>query len=148
MRNILSVDPFRARMWSLHDRCHEHVNEETCAAEIESIKTHGQVVPALGRILRGDPNHDVELIYGARRLFVARHINVPLLVEMREICDRDALLAMDIENRQRTDISPYERAVSYARWLRTGYFGSLVDIARALRFSFFLVSWLLRFVLL
>jgi ParB family chromosome partitioning protein len=144
MRNILSVDPFRARMWSLHDRCHGHVNEETCTEEIESIKTHGQLVPALGRILRGDPNHDVELIYGARRLFVARHLNVSLLVEMREISDRDALIAMDIENRQRTDISPYERAVSYARWLRTGYFGSQDDIARALKISSSQVSRLLR----
>jgi ParB family transcriptional regulator, chromosome partitioning protein len=144
MRNILSVDPFRARMWSLHDRSQGHVNEETCREEIESIRTHGQLVPALGRILRGDPNHEVELIYGARRLFVVRHLNVPLLVEMREISDRDALIAMDIENRQRTDISPYERAVSYARWLRTGYFGSQDDIARALRISSSQVSRLLR----
>jgi ParB family chromosome partitioning protein len=122
MRNILSVNPFRACMWLLHDRCERHVNEETCRAEIESFKTHGQLVPALGRVLSSDPDHDVELIYGARRLFVARHLNVPLLVEMREISDRDALIAMDIENRQRTDISPYERAVSYARWLRPGHF--------------------------
>ena len=144
MRNLISVNPFRACMWSLHDRNAGHVNEETCKAEIESFARHGQLVPALGRMLRGDPDHDVELIYGARRLFVARHLNVPLLVEMREISDRDALIAMDIENRQRTDISPYERAVSYARWLRTGHFGSQDDIARALRISGSQVSRLLR----
>ena len=144
MRNIVSVNPFRACMWSLHDRCDQHVNEETCKAEIESFEKHGQLVPALGRVLRGDPDHDVELIYGARRLFVARHLNIPLLVDMREVSDREAIISMDIENRQRTDISPYERGVSYARWLRTGHFGSQDDIARALRISSSRVSRLLR----
>ena len=114
-RNIVSVSPFRVRMWRLHDRCEEYVNEETCKAEIASFQKHGQLVPALGRVLPGDCGYDVELIYGARRLFVARHLSVPLLVEIREISDRDALIAMDIENRQRMDISPYERAMSYAR---------------------------------
>ena len=144
VRSIVAVNPFRACMWSLHDRNEEHVNEQTCKAEIASFARHGQLVPALGRVLHGDPGYDIELIYGARRLFVARHLNVPLLVEMREICDRDALLAMDIENRQRTDISPYERAVSYERWLRTGHFGSQDDIARALKVSSSRVSRLLR----
>jgi ParB family chromosome partitioning protein len=144
MRNIVSINPFRACMWSLHDRCDEHVNEETCKAEIDSFEKHGQLVPALGRVLRGDPEHDVELVYGARRLFVARHLNMPLLVELREMPDREALIAMDIENRQRTDISPYERAMSYARWLSRGYFESQDEIARALNTSSTRVSRLLR----
>jgi ParB family chromosome partitioning protein len=144
MHNIISISPFRARMWSLHDRCDEHVNEETCKAEIESFEKHGQLVPALGRVLRGDPDHDVELIYGARRLFVTRHLNMPLLVDLREMSDREALVAMDIENRQRTDISPYERALSYARWLSRGHFGSQDEIARALRIPSSRVSRSLR----
>jgi ParB family chromosome partitioning protein len=131
-------------MWSLHDRCEEHVNEDTCKAEIDSFRKHGQLVPTLGRVLQGHPDYDIELIYGARRLFVARHLNVPVLVEIREISDREALIAMDIENRQRTDISPYERAVSYAHWLRNGHFHSQDDIARALKISPTRVSRLLR----
>jgi ParB family chromosome partitioning protein len=144
MRNIIAVSPFRVRMWSLHDRCDQHVSENTCKAEIASFEKHGQLVPALGRVLRGDPDHDVELIYGARRLFVARHLNMQLLVDMREMGDREAIIAMDIENRQRTDISPYERGVSYTRWMRNGHFGSQDDVARALRISSSQVSRLLR----
>ena len=144
MRNIVAVNPFRIRMWSLHDRFDHHVNEETCKAEIESFTKHGQLVPALGRAVRGDPDHEIELIYGARRLFVARHVNKPLLVDVREISDREAIVAMDIENRQRTDVSPYERGMSYARWLRSGHFGSQDDIARALKISSSQVSRLLR----
>jgi ParB family chromosome partitioning protein len=142
--NIESIDPFRARMWSLHDRCDEHVNEETCKAEIESFKKHGQIVPALGRVVHGDPDHDVELICGARRLFVARHLQVPLRVELREMSDGEALIAMDVENRQRTDISPYERAMSFARWLSRGHFRSQDEIARTLQISSTQVSRLLR----
>jgi ParB family transcriptional regulator, chromosome partitioning protein len=144
MRNIVAANPFRARMWSLHDRCDQHVTEESCKAEIESFSKHGQFVPALGRRLHGDPDYDVELVYGARRLFVARYLNKPLLVDVREMSDREAIIAMDIENRQRTDVSPYERAVSYARWMRNGHFGSQDDIARALKSSASQVSRLLR----
>jgi hypothetical protein len=86
----------------------------------------------------------VELIYGARRLFVARHINVPLLVELREMTDREAILAMDIENRQRSDVSAYERGLSYARWMRSGHFRSQDEIARALKVSASQVSRLLK----
>jgi ParB family chromosome partitioning protein len=145
VRNIVAVNPFRARMWSLHDRCDQHVNEETCKAEIESFEKHGQLVPALGRVLRDDPDHDIELIYGARRLFVARYLNKPLLVDVREVSDREAIIAMDAENRLRTDISPYERAVSCARWLRNGHFASQEDVARALKIAPSQVSRMLRF---
>ena len=144
MRSIVSVSPFRCRMWSLHDRIDSHISETTCKVEIDSFLKHGQLVPVLGRPLQADPNHDIELIFGARRLFVARHVNGPLLVEIRDLSDVEAIVAMDIENRQRMDISPYERGVGYARWLRSGLFQSQDDIARALKISASQVSRLLK----
>lgn len=144
MAEVVLVSPFRCRMWPLHDRAEANVSEETCRPEIESFTKHGQLVPVLGRPLRGDLTHDIELIYGARRLFVARHINKPLAVELRDITDREAIVAMDIENRLRKDISPYERGMSYARWLRSGYFSSQEEIAHALKISCSQVSRLLR----
>jgi ParB family chromosome partitioning protein len=141
---VISVNPFRCRMWSLHDRLEGQITEENCRSEIDSFSKHGQLVPALGRALRGEPDYDIELIYGARRLFVARHINKPLIVEVREMSDRDAIVAMDIENRQRVDVSPYERGISYAHWLRAGHFQSQDEIARALKVSSSQVSRLLK----
>jgi ParB family chromosome partitioning protein len=141
---VISVSPFRCRMWPLHDRIEGHVTEENCRSEIDSFSKHGQLVPALGRVLRGDPDYDIELIYGARRLFVARHINKPLAVEVRELSDREAIVAMDIENRQRMDVTPYERGISYAHWLRAGHFQSQDEIARALKVSPSQVSRLLK----
>jgi ParB family transcriptional regulator, chromosome partitioning protein len=145
MSSVISVSPFRCRMWALHDRHDANITEKTCREMIESFLAHGQLMPVLGRQLtRRETEHDVELIYGARRLFVAQHINVPIKVELRALSDRDAAVAMDIENRQRADISPYERGMSYLRWLRAGHFQSQDDIARALRVSASQVSRLLK----
>ncbi len=144
VRDIRAVDPFTCRMWEFHDRLESSVNETTCRNEIQSIAARGQLVPVLARALQGDPDHAFELIYGARRLFVARHLRRPLLVEVREISDRDAIVAMDLENRHRKDISPYERGMSYARWLRIGQFCSQDEISEALDISASQVSRLLK----
>ncbi len=144
MQQVIAVSAFECRMWDMHDRLEIQISEKACRAEIESFSRHGQLIPVLGRPLSCDPTHKYELIYGARRLFVARHLNVPLLVELREMTDREAIVAMDIENRQRTDISAYERGLSYARWLRAGHFASQDDIARALKISASQVSRLLK----
>lgn len=141
---IIQVNPFRCRMWKFHDRLEEYLTDESCKAEILSMEHHGQVVPALGRLVFGDPSCDVELIYGARRLFVARHLNQPITVRVRDMSDFEALVAMEIENRQRKDISPYERGLSYARWLRAGLFKSQEELAKAMQISPATVSRLLR----
>lgn len=144
MSSIVAVNPFRCRVWRLHDRLEGEITEASCKAEIESFSDHGQLIPVLARPVRGDPDYDFELIYGARRLFVARHLNHSLLVDVRELSDKEAIVAMDMENRLRKDISPYERGQSYARWLRTGQFESQEELARALSISASQVSRLLR----
>jgi ParB family chromosome partitioning protein len=144
MKSIVEMNPFRCRMWELHDRLEAHVTEQTCRDEIESFLAHGQLVPAVGRPVRGDPDFDVELVCGARRLFVARHLNTKLLVELRQMSDREAMIAMDIENRHRADITPYERGRCFARWLRSGHFSSQDEIAQTLKISASQVSRLLK----
>lgn len=144
MKNIVSMDPFRCRMWELHDRMDMHIDEHSCRAEIASIDKHGQLVPVLGRPLRNDPDHAVELIYGARRLFIARYLRRPILVELRDIPDEEGIVAMDIENRHRRDISPYERGMSYLKWLRHGFFKSQDEVARAFKISPSQISRLLK----
>jgi ParB family chromosome partitioning protein len=98
----------------------------------------------MGRRLSNDADFDVELIYGARRLFIARHLNMPLLVEERELTDAQAIVAMHSENRNRRDVSPYERGLSYMRWLRSGHFSSQEHISKALGVSPSQVSRMLR----
>jgi ParB family transcriptional regulator, chromosome partitioning protein len=141
---VKSVDPYRCRMWEFHDRLEEQISETTCKQEIRSFREHGQLVPALARPLHGDADFDYELIYGARRLFVARHIKSPIRIEIRNISDREAIIAMDLENRQRADLSAYERGLSYLHLLRTGLLSSQEDIAKTLNVSSSQVSRLLK----
>lgn len=144
-RVVISVNPFRCKMWPLHDRMDFSISEINCRMEIESFEKHGQLVPVLGRTLRGDPEHEVELIYGARRLFVAQHLNRGLLVELRELNDKQAVIAMDIENRQRRDVSPYERGRHYLCCMRSGLFKSQDELARELGVSASQISRHLKF---
>jgi ParB family chromosome partitioning protein len=146
MTQLKRINPVRCRVWKMHDRFREYVDEKTCASLIESMRRHGQKQPALGRLLVHDKDgYDIELIYGARRLFAARHLGIDLLVAVRELDDRSALAEMDIENRVRDDISAYERGRSYQRWLAEGYFRSQTELARSLGISEAQVSRLLRF---
>jgi len=144
MSEVIQVSPFRCRMWDGHARLEEYINEETCQAEISSFLGHGQQTPVLGRPLDGRDGYDYELIYGARRLFVAQHLNVPLLLVSRDVSDREATAALDIENRHRRELSPYERGRGYLGWLRSGVFSSQEDLARSLNVSPSQVSRLIR----
>jgi ParB/RepB/Spo0J family partition protein len=144
MTNVLCVDPRRCRLWEGHERLEEHINEDSCRTEIDSFLSHGQRIPALARPLKDDTTHDFELIYGARRLFVARHLNVPLQLVCRNLTDPEAAVAVDIENRQRRDVSAYERGRSYSVWLRKKLFASQEELACTLKVSASQVSRLIR----
>ena len=131
-------------MWSEHGRLEEYLTEESCRDEIKSFQQHGQVIPLIGRRLLDDPTHDVEIICGARRLFVAQHLNVEVTVELRELTDKQAILILEIENQHRKDVSPYERGRSMVRWMSSGYFASQDEIARVLNISASQVSRLIK----
>lgn len=91
--------------------------DETRLAELaESIKSHGVLQPILVRTL---PNGKYELVAGERRLRAARIASlaaIPAIV--RDFSESDATEAALIENLQRDDLSPIERAVAYRHYLR------------------------------
>jgi ParB family chromosome partitioning protein len=131
-------------MWRGHERLEDCIDEESCNAEIDSFSRYGQQSPVLGRQLVDDEKHDCELVYGARRLFVARHLKVLLSVEVRELTDREAIIALDIENRQRKELSPYERGRAFRMWIESGIVASQDELARALNISASQVSRLIK----
>jgi ParB family chromosome partitioning protein len=132
-------------MWDMHDRLGDNIDLKSCAPLIDSIQRHGQKQPVLGRASAARGDCEYELIYGARRLFVAQHLGIDLLVDVRELDNNSGLIEMDIENRVRVDISPYERGRSYRRWLAAGYFQNQALLAKALAVSEAQVSRLLRY---
>lgn len=139
------VNSSKCKVWALHVRSEDSINTATCASLIRSMRTHGQRLPVLARQRACAEGTEFELIYGARRLFAAQHLGIELLVDVRDMDDRGAVVEMDIENRPREDISPYERGVNYSRWLRMGYFKSQSELAKELGLSEARVSRLLKY---
>jgi ParB/RepB/Spo0J family partition protein len=143
--SFITADPFRCRVWDLNDRIEEYVTEESCRAEIASVERDGQLVPVVGRVLRNNPDLDIEIVCGARRLFIARHLNVPIRVEIRDLTDRQAAVAIETENSLRKQTSPYERGLWLAKLLRQGIYRSQDEMARDLGTTPTQVTRLLKF---
>ncbi|WP_313808905.1 ParB/RepB/Spo0J family partition protein [Sphingobium sp.] len=144
------VDPARCRMWAGHNRDYALLGEERCGDLIESFKSQGrQEVPAIVRRIRGDDNHDFEVICGARRHWTVtwlRAHNYPdfrFLVEPRELTDEEAFRLADLENRAREDITDLERARDYLSALEGYYEGHQARMAERLNVS---ASWLSRYL--
>lgn len=143
--SFVTVDPCRCRVWSFNVRVQQDVCETTCRAEIDSVRRDGQVVPVIGRPLHGVPNVDIEIICGMRRLFVARHLRIPLRVELRELSDREATVVIEAENSLRKQTSPYERGLWLSRLLRENLYQSQDEMGRELGISPTQVTRLLKF---
>jgi ParB family chromosome partitioning protein len=136
------VDPARCRPWALHNRAIELLDEASCADLIESLKAEGrQRIPAIVRRLKGDPDHDYEIIAGVRRWWTIswlRAHNYPdfhYLVTIQSVTDEEGFRLADVENRARRDISDLERARDYLRALDLFYGGSQTAMAARLNVS-------------
>ena len=137
------VSPFRCRIWAQHSRPEEQLSDTACKTLRDSISKNGQHQPALARPARNDPDFDIEIICGSRRHSVARALGRDLLVELREMTDAQAFLAMYEENLLREGDSPYVRGQILLRALRTHSYSSQEDLGRAFNLSHSAVSRLL-----
>lgn len=143
------VDPAECRMWSRHNRDYGLLNEENCRDLIDGIRSQGrQEFPAIVR-RTDDPQAPYEVICGARRHFAVSWLqqnNYPqfkYLVEIRDLSDEEAFRLADIENRDREDISDYERARDYAEAVKLYYGGKQKDMAARLEVT---QVWLSRYL--
>lgn len=141
MRRI--VNPFRCRVWTQHSRPEEQLSDDACMTLRESLAKSGQHQPVLGRPVRDDPDYDIEIICGARRHAAARSLGRNLLVEVREITDAEAYVAMYDENFHREGDSPYVHGQILLRALRSHTYSSQEELALAFNLSHSKVSRLL-----
>jgi len=128
-------DPNRIRLWSGHNREYAHLSEQRCRDLIDGFKRAGQQFPAIVRKVQDHDAFDYEIICGARRHWTATHLGIDLLVEERKLSDKDAFLLQDIENRDREDISDYERACDYAKALPIYFDGKMTAMAEQLQIN-------------
>lgn len=133
--NILSVDPRRCRPWKFHNRTEAWYTRERCQDLIDSIVKDGQLEPALARKVVGDPNYDFELIFGMRRRFACEATGQKLRLRVVEADDARAAVLMHIENADRQDITPMERAISFLVQAEAKVFPTQEAMAEALNVS-------------
>lgn len=143
------IDPSEARMWARHNRDYELLNEDNCRDLIDGIRSQGrQEFPAVVRRIEG-AEESYEVICGARRHFAIswlrahNYTQFKYLVEVRDISDEEAFRLADIENRDRADISDYERAVDYAEAIALYYGGKQKAMAARLEVT---EAWLSRYL--
>jgi ParB family chromosome partitioning protein len=144
------VDPARCRIWDGHNRDYTNLDEHNCADLIESFKAQGrQEVPAIVRRVTADPAITYEVICGARRHWTVAWLRAhdypdfKFLVEARELTDEEAFRVADLENRNRRDLSDFERATDYGRAAERYYGGSQQRMAERLSVT---KSWLSRYL--
>ncbi|THH34324.1 ParB/RepB/Spo0J family partition protein [Aliishimia ponticola] len=152
-KTLRLVDPATCTMWDRHNRAYAELNEDNTRDLIDGLLSQGQQeFPAIVRRLR--PAHEgqgpeFEVICGARRHFAVswlRANNYPrflYLIEERELTDEEAFRLADIENRDREDISDYERARDYAAALNHYYGGLQKVMAERLQVR---EEWLSRYL--
>lgn len=92
--------------------------DETSLAELaDSIRANGVIQPIL---VRPRPGGNFELVAGERRLRAAIQAGlsaIPAIV--REISDQESVEMAIVENIQREDLGPLERAAAYEKYLAT-----------------------------
>lgn len=94
----------------------EYFAEQPLMELTESIKMHGIMQPLVVRKSAKDGQY--ELIAGERRLRAARLAGLSEVpVTLRECDDRESLELALIENLQREDLNPLERARAYRKYL-------------------------------
>ncbi len=133
--NIFAVDPKRVRPWKYHNRTEAWYTRERCQDLIDSIAKDGQQEPAVARRLKGDPHFDYELIYGMRRRFACELLGKKLRIRLVDADDARAAVLMHIENADRQDITPMERALSFQTQLEARVFPTQEALAEAIGLS-------------
>lgn len=96
----------------------------------------GNVQPISVRVLSDQPGR-YEIVFGHRRHRACSELGLPVLatIETGTLSDHDLFSAMDRENRERADLSPYEQGTMYRRALDEKLYPSNRRLAEALGVS-------------
>ena len=96
----------------------------------------GNVQPISVRVLIDQPGR-YEIVFGHRRHRACSELGIPVLatIDTSAVSDHELFSAMDRENRERADLSPYEQGTMYRRALDEKLYPSNRRLAEALGVS-------------
>ncbi|MBL8561195.1 MAG: plasmid partitioning protein RepB [Gemmobacter sp.] len=117
-RALIEIDPMQIEAGGLQDRLESDSAED--AALRDSIAEYGQQVPVL---VRPHPEHEgrFQIVYGRRRVLALRELGRPVKALVRQLDDRDLIIAQGQENTARRDLSFIEKASFARQMLEAGY---------------------------
>ncbi len=117
-RSVLEIPADLIDNAGLEDRLDQ--DADGISALAESMRIYGQQVPVL---VRHSPNYEgrYEVVYGRRRVAALKLAGLPVKAMLRDLTDRDLMIAQGQENALRKDLSFIEKA-NFARQMRdTGF---------------------------
>lgn len=127
------VEPDMCKPWKYHNRDEVWLNPDRCSDLISSIMKNGQQFPIVARKLENDPDGKAwEIIAGRRRWYACGYLKKQVRIKAFEGDDREAAIIMNLENKDRDDISEFEDAISYKTQLDAGLFRSQDEMATML----------------
>ncbi|MHC0054665.1 plasmid partitioning protein RepB [Actibacterium sp. D379-3] len=117
-RSVNEIDPALIDAGGLTDRLDDDPADH--AALVASIRDYGQQVPVLVRP-HPDNADRFQVVYGRRRVLALRDLGQPVKAMVRNLDDRELVMAQGQENSARKDLTFIEKA-NFARQMRdAGY---------------------------
>ena len=131
---VEAFDPDAVRPWRFHNRAGSGMDDASLSALAASIARDGQQQLGLARRLPPGDTHEVEAIFGVRRLEACRRAGVQWRAEVRDTSYSDAQCAglMHGENAWSEGVSPLENALQWKAMLDAGVFETQTALAAQL----------------
>lgn len=127
------VEPSDCKPWKYHNRDNIWMSVDKCQDLISSIRKNGQKVPIFARKIENDSEgKNWEIIAGRRRWYACNYLGIKIRVKATDATDRECAILMNLENKDRNDISEFEDAISFKRQLEANLFDSQDEMALSL----------------
>ncbi|CAM3765852.1 ParB/RepB/Spo0J family partition protein [Polaromonas hydrogenivorans] len=116
-----------------HEDSFRNFEFENLKADIRSANGNVQAIKV--RPIPGIEPQRYEIVFGHRRHRACLELKLPVLAIIESLNEQSMFEQMDRENRQRSDLRPYEQGEMYRRALDEGLYPSLRKLAEALGVS-------------
>lgn len=107
---IVELDPNKIKQSLIKDRLDSNYDEATIGELEASMRERGQIVPGLVRPIAGKVD-EFEIVYGRRRLAVAKRLGIGFKASIRSLSDEEAIIFQGEENTARNDLSFIEKCL-------------------------------------
>lgn len=144
---VVKLDPTKVRQSRWKNRHELAFSTERFRELKEQIAAAGgNTVPIKVRRLPGREGEDgeYEVVYGRRRLRACQELGLPVSAIVEAVTDQELFAQMDRENRDREDLSAWEKGCMYKHALDDGLFPSGRRLAETLGLDFSNVARAMR----